>query len=168
MLEEHAPDPFRVTIIPADTTGGKTWFIHHDQPYLNYEMAMAQLTCAMGGYAAERILLGRRSYTSMTSHDRKLATQLAMQMVCEWNMGTSSSLFVSASNPFSNPQGSQRQREAQELVHAASQRAEKLLKRHVAALTATRNALLEHRTIGRDELNTIARKYCPQAILGDV
>jgi cell division protease FtsH len=82
-----AERPYRVTIVPVGVTGGSTWLIGDDDQFMDKAQAMDKLTVLLAGLAAEKMEL-EGHFTSGPSHDRKLATDLAGQMICEWGMGS--------------------------------------------------------------------------------
>jgi cell division protease FtsH len=91
LLLEDAPDPVTVDIVPRGPAGGVTWMEGSDDVFLSRRGAIAQLTVALAGRAAEELLLGG-DYTSGASGDLASATNLALQMVTRYGMGESLSV----------------------------------------------------------------------------
>ncbi|MBL4575232.1 MAG: ATP-dependent zinc metalloprotease FtsH [Opitutaceae bacterium] len=85
LLDDGDLPVHKVTIIPRGGSLGSTMFIPKKDTY-NYakRRMLIQLACLMGGRIAEEIVLG--DITSGASGDIKMATKLARQMVCEWEM----------------------------------------------------------------------------------
>src|SRR5439155_13259 len=77
-------DPVQVTIVPRGPAGGVTWMSGNDHAFLAREQAIAQLTVALGGRAAEEVLLG--SHTQGAAGDLDSATRLATAMATEYGM----------------------------------------------------------------------------------
>jgi cell division protease FtsH len=83
--EPEADPPQKITIVPRGRTGGVTMFapdeerMHHSMQYFK-----AQLTAAMGGRAAERLVYGQPF--AGAENDLKQATRLARYMVTHWGM----------------------------------------------------------------------------------
>ena len=90
-----AHDPVQVTIVPRGPAGGVTWMGGNDDSFLTRSQAKAQLIVAMGGRAAEEILL-EGDFTQGASGDLASATGLALRMVTQWGM---SSLGLAATHP---------------------------------------------------------------------
>jgi cell division protease FtsH len=88
-----AADPISVSIVPRGHAGGVTWFPGHDDMFLSRRQAAAQLTVAMGGRAAEELLLAD-DFTQGAAHDFRVATDLARRMVTEYGMGSIGPGFV--------------------------------------------------------------------------
>ena len=80
-----ANDPVQVTIVPRGPAGGVTWMGGDDNSFLTRSQARAQLVVALGGRAAEELLLDG-DFTQGASGDLQSATGLATQMVTKWGM----------------------------------------------------------------------------------
>lgn len=85
-LQEHADPVETITIVPRGRTGGATWFGGSDRALQTRSVLLARLVVAMGGRAAEELLLDG-DFTSGAAGDYQQATQLAESMVAEWGMG---------------------------------------------------------------------------------
>lgn len=83
---EPAADPiYKVTIIPRGRSLGATHFLPEEERHtLPVEYLQAQLTVALAGRAAEKVLLG--SVSSGADDDIQRATRLARAMVSRWGM----------------------------------------------------------------------------------
>jgi len=83
---QPASDPVhKVTIIPRGTALGVTQTMPIEDRYsLTKEQIIAQLTHAMGGRAAEKLVLDY--FSTGAANDLKQATQLARQMICNYGM----------------------------------------------------------------------------------
>ncbi len=57
LLLEDADDPVQVSIVPRGPAGGVTWMSGNDDMFLTRARALADLRVAMGGRAAEELLL---------------------------------------------------------------------------------------------------------------
>ncbi len=90
-----AHDPVQVTIVPRGPAGGVTWMGGNDDSFMTRSQAKAQLVVAMGGRAAEEVLLNG-DFTQGASGDLASATGLALRMVTQWGM---SSLGLAATHP---------------------------------------------------------------------
>jgi cell division protease FtsH len=86
LLVPYADDPVQVTIVPRGGTGGTTWLVEGDDLLVTRAQAQASLIVAMGGRAAEEILL-EGDFTSGSSQDYAGARVLATHMVTRLAMG---------------------------------------------------------------------------------
>ena len=86
LVQEHANDPLSVTIVPRGPSGGTTWMDGDDRVFMQRSSALAQLVTAMGGRAAEELLLDG-DFTQGASGDLQQATVLARKMITEYGMG---------------------------------------------------------------------------------
>ena len=79
-------DPLhKVTIIPHGRALGVAFSLPEDDAYSrNSGWLRDRITIAMGGYAAERLMLNET--TTGAQNDLEQATELARKMVCEWGM----------------------------------------------------------------------------------
>ena len=84
-LLPDADDPVSVTIVPRGPAGGVTWMSGNDDIFLPRRKALAQLTVALAGRAAEEYLLDGE-FTQGASGDLQSATNLARAMVTKYGM----------------------------------------------------------------------------------
>lgn len=85
LLHPEASDPVSVSITPRGHAGGITWMSGSDDQYLQRNQAAAQLVVALGGRAAEEMLL-EGEFTQGPSSDLEHATKLADRMVNNYGM----------------------------------------------------------------------------------
>lgn len=78
----------KVTIIPRGVAGGVTWYLpNEDQMMLMSRAALkAGLASALGGRAAEQIMLEETEITTGASNDLQQVTDTARKMVMRWGM----------------------------------------------------------------------------------
>ena len=79
-------DPLhKITIIPHGRALGVAFSLPEDDAYSrNKGWLQDRITIAMGGYAAEKLMLNET--TTGAQNDLEQATELARRMVCEWGM----------------------------------------------------------------------------------
>ncbi len=162
-------DPvYKVTVIPRGSKLGLT----QQQPVedrwsLSATGARDQLTVAMGGRAAEEIVLGQ--VTTSAADDIVTATDLARQMVCAWGMserlgpvshaGGSRSVFLGREmterSPHSEKTAGEIDREVRRLVGEGQARARHLVRTNLDKLKLITDALLEHETISSAEIDLL-------------
>jgi len=83
-MTPEADPPHKVSIIPRGFAGGYTRSLQEDRAYWSRSKILADITTAMGGYAAEKLIFNE--ITNGGSQDIKVATDLARRMVTEWGM----------------------------------------------------------------------------------
>ncbi len=155
MLLPDADDPVIVTIVPRGPAGGVTWMSGNDNALLTRREASARLVVAMGGRAAEELML-EGDFTQGAAGDFASATSLAWQMVTEYGMST---LGVTRLTPDLLAAGT-----LADTVHAtvdemcteALDLARALLTTHRPFLEAVAEALLVDETLDLNELREIA------------
>ena len=91
-VQDAADKPVSVSIIPRGPAGGVTWMSEGDELFMQRSKAAARLVTALGGRAAEELLLGD-DYTQGAYGDLTSATDLAHAMVTRYGM-TSLGLMV--------------------------------------------------------------------------
>jgi cell division protease FtsH len=155
----HASDPVTVTIVPRGVAGGVTWMSGSDHAFLTRTQARAQLTVAMGGRAAEELLLNG-DFTQGAHGDLTSATQLATEMVSRYGMG-SKMLVRGERMPVGNDPVED---EVSEMITSALHQARDVLRAHrrlVASLAAT---LLEEETASKERILELAADVDPELI----
>jgi cell division protease FtsH len=148
-----AHDPVQVTIVPRGPAGGVTWMGGNDDSFLTRSQARAQLTVALGGRAAEELLL-HGDFTQGASGDLASATSLALRMVTQWGM---SSLGLAALDPDRIGVGlSERiHSEVDGMLSDALDNARQLLAEHRPLLETVVAELIDEETIDFDRLQTL-------------
>ncbi|HVE99410.1 MAG TPA: AAA family ATPase [Mycobacteriales bacterium] len=157
LLLPDADDPVIVTIVPRGPAGGVTWMSGNDNALLTRREASARLVVAMGGRAAEELML-EGDYTQGAAGDFASATSLAWQMVTEYGMST---LGVTRLTPDLLAAGT-----LADTVHAtvdtmcteALDLARALLSTHRAFLEAIAESLLVDETLDLAELRQLAER----------
>lgn len=87
LVQQDALNPVSISIVPRGVAGGVTHFPARDSGYITRKQAYSQLVTAMGGMAAEQILLGDGEFTTGPSGDLQAGTNLALAMVTHYGMG---------------------------------------------------------------------------------
>ncbi len=167
----HNTDPLhKVTIVPRGRALGLTQQLpekdrySHSMRYLHDRVAVM-----MGGRIAEDLVLG--DVTTGASNDIEVATQLARRMVCEWgmsdlgpiNFGTKQGEvfmgrdFANHSQDFSESTAVTVDGEIRRIIETNYKRAEDVLRTHRDQLDRLTEALLEHETLDREEVDWIMR-----------
>jgi cell division protease FtsH len=150
---EHAADPVTVTIVPRGVAGGVTWMSGSDHAFLTRTQARAQLAVAMGGRAAEELLLNG-DFTQGAHGDLSSATQLATEMVSRYGMG--SKMIVRGERmPIG---GDPVEDEVAEMIAGALHQARDVLRAHRRLVEGLAALLLEEETVSKQRMLTLAEE----------
>lgn len=168
MVLPDADDPVSVSIIPRGPAGGVTWMSQGDDIFLTRKRAFARLVVAMGGRAAEELLLDGE-FTSGPHGDLTAATQTALAMVTQYGM-TDMGLMVRSEGFLSTGAKltDDTVTEVEKLLADALDVARKTLKSHKELLNLIVEGLLEYDTLTQEDLLTIraGKKFTPPALPG--
>jgi cell division protease FtsH len=162
-------DPLeKVTLVPRGRALGVTQFTPlDDRQNLPESYVRAQLAVALGGRAAEQVVLGEVS--SGAENDLEAATSFARRMVERWGMGrelgpvsiTRDSELPSPLVQFSSELSAQADRELVRILREAEDLARSVLTEHRPALEALAGALVERETVDRQQVEEIVRERQP-------
>ena len=113
----------------------------------------------LAGRAAEQVVFGR--VTNGAANDLERVTDLARSMVFEYGMSEEAMSRTMRADNYALSEETKRLRDSEQarLTDGAFEAALELLKGHRPALDRVANALIEHETLDRDEL---------EQLLGDV
>ncbi|MGW8320280.1 MAG: ATP-dependent zinc metalloprotease FtsH [Thermodesulfobacteriota bacterium] len=162
-------DPLqKVTIIPRGRSLGATEQIPDaDRHNFSRQYLMHRIAVMLGGRVAEKLVF--EDYSSGAANDLKQATELARRMVCQWGMSE-------RLGPVTYPQGEEHpflgreiaqprnfsehtaeaiDEEIRALVKGMEDLATKLLKSNIDSLHELAEALLEHETLDKGEVDRI-------------
>jgi cell division protease FtsH len=145
MKHPDAPNPISVSITPRGHAGGITWMTGSDDMFLARSQASAQLVVAMGGRAAEELLLDGE-FTQGPSSDLERATNLASAMVTRYGM-TRRGLMVRTGDP-----DAASHTVIEELLSTALEDARNMLETHRPLMNAIVVQLLEQETLEYNDL----------------
>ena len=188
-LIPEVDSPHSVTIIPRGQALGTTYSIPEEDQYLYSEAwCRGQIACLLAGQVAERIGVG--DTFNGAGDDIKRATELARHMVCGWGMGELGPLALG--NPegevflgreltrkrdYSNRTAVKVDEGITKIMDACRQRAEAILSKREDALHRMAEALLEHETLDRNQMerviegkpldSTVKREVIPRRDAGD-
>jgi cell division protease FtsH len=167
-----AADPVhKVTIIPRGRALGVTQFLpEEDRVGINESEVIADLTVALGGRAAERLIFS--DLTAGAAGDLKTATRLARMMVTQWGMSERvGPVFFRASeeHPFLGREMSELRdhsehtaqiidEEVSRILREADERAYRLLEEHRDDLEKLTEALIEKEVLTVTEIEELIGK----------
>jgi cell division protease FtsH len=158
----------KVTIIPRGRTGGATWTLpEDDRSEVSREWCLDSVTMAMGGRAAERLVLDRLG--SGAQSDILQATKTVRRMVTRWGMSddlgpiaygeTEEQIFLGKEwghkRDFSEATAQHIDEEVHRIINECYQRAEKILTEHMDQLHLLAKTLLERESLDGDELRKL-------------
>jgi cell division protease FtsH len=156
----------KISIIPRGQALGVTLSTPDTDRYgYQLEQLIAQIKVALGGRAAEKVVLDDLS-TGAESDIQNL-TQVARSMVGRWGMsdavgpiavtdGRQDGLLLPGAMPASEPTQELVDREVRRIVDSAEREVVDLLTEHREQLDALAGALLEHETLDQAEAYEIA------------
>jgi len=164
-------DPIhKATIIPRGPSLGLTsWLPTEDRHNVSKSYCLGTLRMAMGGRAAEEVVLDE--FTSGSAADLRSATERAHAMVCEWGMsrlgpisfGTNTEVFLGRDfmkeRNFSEETASAVDNEIHTLLNEAYDDAKKIVTEHRDILEALSHALMEREILEGDEIDEIIRSH---------
>jgi cell division protease FtsH len=157
-LLPDADDPVSVSIVPRGPAGGVTWMSGNDDAFLRRRSALAQLTVALAGRAAEERLLDGE-HTQGAAGDLQSATRLATDMVTRYGMTGFGYAQVDADTLRLGGQVAARAHaEVERLLQDAHAAATALLAGHADELASLAALLLTEETVGgADILRLVGR-----------
>ncbi|KAL9622352.1 MAG: hypothetical protein Q9160_003363 [Pyrenula sp. 1 TL-2023] len=150
----------KMTILPRGHALGMTTSLPEmDLISQSYNEYIASIDLALGGLAAEELIYGRDRVSSGCASDLRQATQTAMGLVTQF--GYSKKLgavdLITDYQHLSSETKKEVEDEVREIIAAASARATKVLTENRAVLEALKDAVLEHETLTKEEMETIMK-----------
>ena len=168
MLSPDSDPVHKVTIIPRGMALGLTQTLPEEDRFnLSKKQMTAQIKHAMGGRAAEDLVMG--SFTTGASNDLRQATELARAMVCEYGMsehigpmslsGSEQDVFLGrdfmARKDYSEKMAQEVDDEVSGLLRSLYEEAKQILVDHRDLLDRISSALLERETLDGWELERL-------------
>lgn len=164
LLQEDADDPVSVSIVPRGPAGGVTWMSGNDDLFLAKRRAEARLVTAMGGRAAEELLLDG-SYTQGAHGDLESATDLALSMATQYGM-TRLGLMVRSPQMMAADGMTEINEVVEELLVAALERARETLRRNRPLFDAVVAELLDKETLTSAQITEIHKRTKKAVLMG--
>ena len=137
----------RVTIIPSSRgAAGYSMSVQPDRQLCTRKELMAMISVALGGRAAEEMLLGQDDVTTGAANDLKRAREIASAMAREWAMGKTG-----------DPAADEK-----DILREAMETARQCLQRYESALQGLAQALLTRETLLEEELRPLLAGIAPE------
>ncbi len=177
-LADFGYDPiYKVTIIPRGRALGVTMFLP-EQDYHNYskQKLESQIAGLLGGRVAEVIKFGSDYMNTGASSDIERATSIARNMVTRWGLsdklgpmvyGTEEGeIFlgrsVTSHKEISDATAAEIDHEIRSIIERNYERAEKILKDHLAQLEMMAEVLIKYETIDKKQIDSIMKGRRPR------
>src|SRR5581483_5959621 len=161
-------EPQKATIIARGAALGFVLHLSEEERHLETREELVDwMIVALAGRAAEQAVFGR--VTDGAASDLEKVTEIARSMVFEWGMGESVTSRTMRADNYSLSEETKRLRdqEQSQLTDRAYDDALRLIGKHRVLLDRVAAALLEHETLGRDELAKIFGEVEPESRLSD-
>ncbi len=165
-LLEHAHPLVKVTIVPRGKALGAAWYLPEERQLTTYEQMFDEITSALGGRAAERLVFDRISTGAL--NDLEKVTKQAFAMVAYFGLnskvGNLSYYDSSGQNeysfhkPYSEKTAELIDHEVKSIIDEAYQRSLNILTENRDKLEILANLLLEKEVIFREDLEKIFGK----------
>jgi len=162
---EHAAPLVKVTIVPRGKSLGAAWYLPEERQITTREQMMDEMSAAMGGRAAEKIIFGKVSTGALS--DLEKVTRQATSMVTVYGLsdkiGNISYYDSSGQNSsFNKPYSEQTARTIDEEVRAITEeayaKALKVLEENKDSLSKLASELLNKEVIFREDLEVLFGK----------
>ncbi|KAG8739749.1 hypothetical protein FRC12_016218 [Ceratobasidium sp. 428] len=151
----------KVTCMPRGHSLGLTQTLpENDEHSVSFKQFSAMLDVSMGGRIAEEMIYGKENVTSGASSDIRAATNLSRRMVKEYGFSDKVGTVYhgdSDTNPPSPETSRLIESEIQELIQQSITRTTLLLESKVEELHKLAQALVEHETLDKAEVEKVIR-----------
>ena len=165
-LLEHASPLLKVTIIPRGKALGAAWYLPEERSISTREHILDELAYALGGRAAEELVIGKISTGALS--DLEKVTKQAYAMVAYFGMSDevgNISFYVSSgqseygfTKPYSEKTAELIDSEAKKIVEESYLKAKEVISSNIAGLTQLAEQLLEKEVIFSEDLERIFGK----------
>ncbi|MDD2297894.1 MAG: cell division protein FtsH, partial [Sphaerochaetaceae bacterium] len=163
---KHANPLLKVTIIPRGRALGAAWYLPEERQITTVEQMMDEMASALGGRAAEELMIGQISSGAM--NDLEKITRQAYAMVAYLGMSDKEgnvSFYDSTENagfnigkPYSETTAQLIDKEVKRIIDQAYDMARKVLKEYKEGFLKLAAILLEKEVIFADDLEAIFGK----------
>jgi ATP-dependent metalloprotease FtsH len=157
-LLENAHPLVKVTIVPRGQSLGAAWYLPEERSITTTEQLLDQMCSALGGRAAEQLILGKISTGALSDLEKVTKQAYAMVSIYGLNarVGNISYYDSQGRDMFTKPYSEDTARvideEVNKVVEGQYQRALKTLEDHKDKLTLLAEKLLTHEVIFKEDL----------------
>ncbi|GAM26134.1 hypothetical protein SAMD00019534_093090 [Acytostelium subglobosum LB1] len=149
----------KATIMPRGEALGMVSMLQNDDHFQTKRQYLAEMDVAMGGRAAEELILGPDNISQGASSDIKKATSIAKTMVMKLGMSDKvGKIYIDSEKKLSVQQRELIDSEVKLLLDQSYERACVVLKKHSEEHHLLAKALLEYETLNLDEIKSIIEK----------
>jgi cell division protease FtsH len=163
---EHAAPMFKVTIIPRGKSLGAAWYLPEERQITTKEQMLEEISAALGGRAAEKLIFGRVSTGALNDLER--VTKQAYAMVTYFGLSdkignlsfydSSGQNEYSFQKPFSEKTAELIDSEVKQIIEQQFTLATEVLKNNREGLTKLAEQLLDKEVIFSEDLEKIFGK----------
>jgi AFG3 family protein len=165
-LLEYASPLLKVTIIPRGKALGAAWYLPEERSISTREHILDELAYALGGRAAEELVIGKISTGALS--DLEKVTKQAYAMVAYFGMSeevgnvsfydSSGQSEYGFTKPYSEKTAELIDHEAKKIVEVSYNKAKEVISANIAGLTKLAEQLLEKEVIFSEDLERIFGK----------
>lgn len=162
----------KITIVPRGSAGGYNLMLPKEENYLQTKSELLEMISGLlGGRVAEEFIFNE--VTTGAHNDFEKATKIARAMVTEYGMSDlgpvqfehqESSVFLgrdyNKSRNFSSQVAFEIDQEQRKIIHECYEKAKKVIKENKKLLDLIANALLEHETITKEQIDYLVKNGC--------
>jgi cell division protease FtsH len=162
-LLEYAHPLVKVTIVPRGKALGAAWYLPEERQLTTKEQILDEMASALGGRVAEELSFGKVSTGAL--NDLEKVTKQAYAMVSYFGMSekvgnisfydSTGQSEYSFNKPYSEKTAELIDKEVKEIIHAAYERARKILAKHKGQHQELAELLLEKEVIFAEDLERI-------------
>ncbi|EFA81655.1 Putative FtsH protease [Heterostelium album PN500] len=159
LFTEGSKDVHKATIMPRGDALGLVSMLQKDDFFQTKKQYLAEMDVAMGGRAAEELVLGVDNISQGASSDIKKATSIAKSMVMKLGMSDKvGKIYIDSEKKLSVQQRELVDSEVKAYLDQSFERACELLKKHSKEHHLLAEALLEYETLNLEEIKSIINK----------
>ncbi|MFY9116272.1 MAG: ATP-dependent zinc metalloprotease FtsH [Bacteroidales bacterium] len=165
-LLKHANPLLKVTIIPRGRALGAAWYLPEERAITTVEQMMDEMASALGGRAAEELIIGSISTGAM--NDLEKVTRQAYAMVAYFGMSdkignvsfydSTESAGFNFSKPYSEQTAQLIDKEVKRIIDSAYDTARRILSENQEGFVKLADLLLEKEVLFSDDLEAIFGK----------
>ena len=163
-LLEHAHPLVKVTIVPRGQSLGAAWYLPEERSITTTEQILDEMCSALGGRAAEKLILGKISTGALSDLEKVTKQAYAMVSMYGLNEKVGNVSFYDSqgqqgfTKPYSEDTAKTIDEEVSKMIEEQYKRALKILGENKDKLTTLAEKLLTDEVIFKEDLETIFGK----------